>query len=86
MNRNKEAITSYLVDHINRVEAKNGEIPLFSWGHSLRCMLHNEFSIYGDANRILVCEAYNRTHPNSPYTIRTVTLDNPSLTFENVKI
>lgn len=82
MNKNK--IVNCLVDYINEVESKKGEITLFTWSHSLRCKISNEYGIEGDINRILVIEAYNRTHPHRPYTINPLTLDDESLTFERI--
>jgi hypothetical protein len=80
----KEKIVTFLVEHIERTEAKTGEISLFSWGHALRGLLYKDYGISGDKSRILGIEAYNRTHPRTPYKINPSTLDNPKLNYENI--
>jgi hypothetical protein len=88
----KEKIVQTLVDFIEETKRKKieyygeyHEISLFSWSHSLRCKISNEYGIEGDINRILVAEAWNRTHPHRLYTIPPLTLDNPSLTYASLR-
>jgi hypothetical protein len=87
----KEKIVQDLVEFIESTyEGKKQHygqadpISLFTWGHALRCYLSNKYDINGDINRILVAQAYNQTHPNTPYQINPITLDNPSLSYENI--
>lgn len=80
----KNEIVNNLVEYISDVENRKGELTLFTWGHSLRCKISDEYGIEGDINRILSIEAYNRTHPHSIYTINPLTLDDETLTFESL--
>ena len=63
-------IVDELVDHIEKTEKETGEISLFSWSHSLKAFLNIHHGIVGIEARVLSVEAYNRTHPHSPYEIK----------------
>lgn len=85
----KEKATQALVDFIEETKRKKidhygeyHEISLFSWQFSLKAMLERDFGIKGDIARLILVEAWNRTHPHRPYQINPMTLDNPSLSYE----
>lgn len=92
----KEKIVQAMVDYIERTykekreryQTDDVEISLFEWGHALRCKINNEYGIFGDKNRVLVAEAYNRTHPHRFYQIPYFTMDrgNEGLNFQNLKL
>jgi hypothetical protein len=70
---NEQQIINELAAYINKIESQKGEIELFSWGHMLRGKIERDYNITDlNKQRYLYIQAYNITHPNTPYEYKEV--------------